>query len=56
MTSTPALDENRGKADPSESKNEMVQTGDIGTTTYYGGYFLATGFAVLGAFFKKFKK
>ena len=55
-TETTTLTEDRGKVDPSESKNEMVQTGDIGTTTYYGGYFLATGFAVLGAFFKKFKK
>ncbi len=55
-TETTTITEDRGKVDPSESKNEMVQTGDMATQTYYGGYFLATGFTVLGAFFKKFKK
>ncbi len=54
-TETTTITEDRGKVDPSE-KNEMVQTGDLATNTYYGGYFLATSFAVLGAFFKKFKK
>ena len=57
ITPTPEpLTEDRGKVDPDEVKNEMVQTGDFGTSTYYGGYFLATAFGVLTAFFKKFKK
>ena len=56
-TTTTTITEDRGKVDPSETvKNEMVQTGDIATNTYYGGYFLATAFGVLTAFFKKFKK
>lgn len=54
-TTTTTLTEDRGKVDPSE-KNEMVQTGDLATNTYYGGYFLVTAFGVLTAFFKKFKK
>ena len=53
-TTTTTLTEDRGKVDPSE--NEMVQTGDLATNTYYGGYFLVTAFGVLTAFFKKFKK
>ncbi len=53
-TTTTTLTEDRGKVDPSE--NEMVQTGDMTTNTYYGGYFLVTAFGVLTAFFKKFKK
>ena len=54
-TETTTITEDRGKVDPSE-KNEMVQTGDLATNTYYGGYFLTAGFGVLTAFFKKFKK
>ena len=54
-TETTTITEDRGKVDPSE-KNEMVQTGDLATNTYYGGYFLVTAFGVLTAFFKKFKK
>ena len=54
-TETTTTTTETGKVDPSE-KNEMVQTGDLATNTYYGGYFLTAGFAVLTAFFKKFKK
>ena len=54
-TETTTTTTETGKVDPSE-KNEMVQTGDLATNTYYGGYFLTGGFAVLTAFFKKFKK
>ena len=54
-TETTTTTTETGKVDPSE-KNEIVQTGDLATNTYYGGYFLTGGFAVLTAFFKKFKK
>ena len=54
-TETTTTTTETGKVDPSE-KNEMVQTGDLATNTYYGGYFLVTAFGVLTAFFKKFKK
>ena len=54
-TETTTTTTETGKVDPSE-KNEIVQTGDLATNTYYGGYFLATAFGVLTAFFKKFKK
>ena len=54
-TETTTTTTETGKVDPSE-KNEIVQTGDLATNTYYGGYFLVTAFGVLTAFFKKFKK